>query len=149
MHSCNHDHSQQEHAAIEWHDSEITAISRLPNALVLDIRAVVHRSQGNPGTDPGTVWVQPAAVILDNCRLTGPPPALPGNIAAGQVWSDYDYNSMIRCPFTSNAEASLDLTLSSGERLWLDADQLTITFTGEPEFLEDFVPERIEDDYGV
>jgi hypothetical protein len=49
---------------------------------------------------------------------------------------------MIRCPFTSNDEACLELTVSLGESLQFDADGLTVTFTAEPEFLEDFVPER-------
>lgn len=88
-------------------------------------------------------------MILDNGRLTGHLPAHPGEIADGRVLSDDDYDDMIRCPFTSNGEAFLDLTLSSGDRLWFEADQLTITLTGEPEFLEGFVPSSVEDEPGA
>jgi hypothetical protein len=147
MHPSGHQNDQQEHAAIEWHDSDLIAITDQPPTLILDLRAIVHRSHGDPGTEAGSVWVQSAAVVLTNGRQNGPTPALPRTIADGQVWTDdNDYENVIHCPFTSNGPASLDLALSSGESLRIDADQLTITFTGEPEFLEDFVPEVIEDD---
>ncbi len=147
MEHCNHNHAAEDHAAIEWQGSGITAISHLPNALVIDLRAVVHRSHGQPGTDLGTVGVQPAAVILDGGQWPGRLPALPVTINDGSVWSSQDYDRTIRCPFKSNGEAVLNLYMASGEELLqLEADQLTITFTGDPEFLEDFVPEWAEDD---
>jgi hypothetical protein len=149
MHQRSHDDARQEHAAIEWHDSTISAITCLPDALVIDLRAIVHRSHGEPGTDPGSVWVQAAAVILAHGQQTGSTPFLPDTIHDGQVWSTYDYDHLIRCPFLSNGQASLDLILSSGDLLQFDADQLSITFTGDPKFLEAFVPEKIEDDDGV
>jgi hypothetical protein len=149
MHQCSDNIARQEHAAIEWHDSAITAITSLPEALVIDLRAIVHRSHGEPGIDHGSVWVQPAAVILANGQQTGFTPLLPETIDDGQVWSTNDYDHMIRCPFLSNGQASLDLTLSSGDLLQFEADQLTLTFTGDPEFLEAFVPEKFEDDHGV
>jgi hypothetical protein len=151
MYNRTHDNREQEHAAIEWHDSDLIAITHMPTSLVIDLRAIVHRSHGSPDTDPGTVWLQPVAIILSNARSTGdiPDPPGPGTIADGEIATTQDtYESMIRCPFASNGEACLDLTLASGESLRFDADQLTITFTGEPEFLEDFVPEPIEDDPG-
>jgi hypothetical protein len=141
MSHCIHDHREQEHAAIEWHDTDLIAITRMPTSLVIDLRAIVHRSHGSPGTDPGTVWLQPAAVILSNAQSMGDTSASPGTIAYGEIATTQDtYESMIRCPFTSNGEACLDLMLLSGDWLRFDADQLTITFTGEPEFLDDFVP---------
>jgi hypothetical protein len=146
-----HDTREHEHAAIAWHDSDLIAITRMPTALVIDLRAIVHRSHGSPGTDPGTVWLQPAAMILSDAQPMedSPDPPGPDTIAYGEIaTTEGTYESMIRCPFTSNGEACLELTLASGESLRFDADQLTITFTGEPEFLDDFVPERIEDDPG-
>src|SRR5690349_21079959 len=72
-----HGNIDPERASIEWHDSELVAVTGQPAALVLDLRAVVHRSPGEPGADAGTVWVQPAAVVLSNGRRDGPGFALP------------------------------------------------------------------------
>jgi hypothetical protein len=135
-----------ERTAIEWYDSDILAIIDQPPTLILDLRAIAHRSHGEPGTDAGSVWVQSAAVILDNGRWDGPRPAPPCTIAHGQIEIDHhEYENRIRCPFSSNGRGILDLTLASGESFSIESDQLTVTFTGEPEFLEDFVPESIED----
>jgi hypothetical protein len=142
MRHCNPDTREQEHAAIAWVCSDLIAITRMPTSLVLDLRACVLRSHGSPGTDPGSVWLQSAAVILANGQMDATSPALPCSIEYGEIATTEDtYETMIRCPFISNAGACLDLALSSGDWLRFEADQLTITFTGEPEFLGDFVPE--------
>jgi hypothetical protein len=41
-------------------------------------------------------------------------------------------------PFASGHGSTVDLTLSSGDRLRIGADRRTVLFTGEPEFVEDF-----------
>jgi hypothetical protein len=145
----HHRNTDPERAAIEWHDSELVALTDQHAALILDLRAVVHRSHGEPGTDAGTVWLQPAAVVLSNGRRDGPRFVLPCDINVGRVETDcYDYGGMIPCPFSSNGRSLLELTLSSGEWLRVEADQLTVTVTGEPEFLEDFVPEGHDEEEG-
>jgi hypothetical protein len=135
-----HDNSIQQNAAIELQDSQLMALCLEPSAAILDFRAYVHRSHGTPGIDPGTVWVQPAAFILLNGHLqSAPRPDLPCTIADGDVTADDQlFENMIPCPFVSESEAAVNLTLASGHRLQIDADQLTIEFTGEPEFLEDY-----------
>lgn len=132
-----------ERVAIEWMGSELVALAHESGALVLDLRAVVHRSHGAPGVDPGTVCRQPAAVVLANGRWDGSRLALPCEIDYGWVETDcHDYDDMIPCPFSSNDGWCLVvLALSPDERLYLEGDQLTVTFTGDPEFLEDFMPE--------
>ncbi len=134
-----HDNAIQRNAAIELHDSELTALCRETSALVLDLRACVHRSHGTPGTDPGTVWIQPASIILPNGRLLGPKPELPCTIIDGDMTTSHrTYDNMIPCPLASQYETTVNLTLSSGQRTQIEADQLTIAFTGDPEFIEDF-----------
>jgi hypothetical protein len=56
-------------ASIELHDSVLDGIDQRPTALSLRLRAYVHRSNGEPGVDPGTGWCQPATVTLSNGRL--------------------------------------------------------------------------------
>ncbi len=70
---------------------------------------------------------------------SGPKPDLPCTIADGddhglRYFREHDSPR----PFVAESEAAINLTLSSGEWLQIDADQLTIEFTGEPEFIEDF-----------
>jgi hypothetical protein len=134
-----HDNSAQRHAAIELHDSDLVALCQEPSALILDLRACVHRSHGTPGTDLGSVWVQPASIILSNARLSAPTPVLPCAIADANVSTDsHAFDNLIPCPFAWESETTVSLTLASGQRLQIDADQLEVAFAGEPEFIGDF-----------
>lgn len=131
------DNVAQPNAAIELHDSDLIALSHELAGLILDLRAYVHRSHGIPGTDPGTGWLQPASIILANGRLSGPKPVLPCTIADGEIEAGgQSFRNLIPCPFASEDEAAIDLILASGQTLHIDADQITIVFNGEAEFIE-------------
>lgn len=128
-----------ERADIEWHDSELLAVSVEAGEILLDLRAIVHRSQGAPGVESGTVWVQPASVVLAQGRHEGMWPPLPCPIADGRVETDgHDYDNLTPCPFRSNGRALLELHLATGDRVRIEAALVTLTFTGAPEYLEDF-----------
>ena len=45
-------------AAIELHDSSVTAIRMEGSDVVIDLDAYVHVSEGAPGIDAGTGWTQ-------------------------------------------------------------------------------------------
>src|SRR4051812_46747470 len=95
------DNVAQPNAAIELHDSDLIALSHEPAGLILDLRAYVHRSHGIPGIDPGTGWLQPAAIILANGRLSGSKPGLPCTIAGGEIEAgSHSFGNLVPCPFS-------------------------------------------------
>jgi hypothetical protein len=137
-----HDNLIHPNTAIELYNSELIAICPKPSAVILGLRANVHRSHGIPGIDGGSLWIQPVSITLFNGRLTGSKPGLPYAIAHGDITAgQHAFENLIPCPFGSDHEAAVNLLLSSGEWLQFDADQLTIEFTGDPEFIEDFYGE--------
>ncbi len=127
----------ESNASIELHDSDLDGIDRTPTALSLRLRAYVHRSNGEPGVDPGTGWCQAAIVTLFDGRLDTLPIELPATIYEGEVRvGDHDY-CLIPCPFARDGKTSVSLVFSNGDRLLVTATGLTIAFSGEPEFVED------------
>lgn len=126
------DNVAQPNAAIALHDSDLIAISHEPPGLILDLRAYVHRSHGIPGTG----WFQPVAILLTNGRIAGPQLVLPCRIADGEIEAgNLSFDNLLPCPFAYEDEAAIDLILATGQTLHIDADEITIMFSGEAEFV--------------
>lgn len=136
MHSIDPQPTES-NASIELHDSDLDGIDQTPTALALRLRAYVHRSNGEPGVDPGTGWCQPAILTLSNGRLETPPIELPATICCGDVRiGDHEY-PLIPCPFARDTRTSISLIFGNGARLQITATGVTVAFSGEPEFVED------------
>jgi hypothetical protein len=139
MPGWKHDLSIPPNAAVQLYDSELIAVGLEGASLVLDLRAYVHRSHGIPGTDPGAILLQPAAITLPNGQLLDLGPDLPCTIDEGEISAgDHDFDGLIPCPFSCEDATRVNLTSSSGQTLRIDADQIRILFTGDPEFVGDF-----------
>jgi hypothetical protein len=127
----------ESNASIELHDSDLNGIDQGPTSLSLRLRAYVYRSNGQPGVDPGTGWCQPATVILSNGRLDTKPIELPATIYDGDVRIGGDNYYLIPCPFARDADTSVSIIFSNGDRLRITATGFTVAFSGNPEFVED------------
>jgi len=63
--------------AIELHDSKVTAIVAAGLSARVVVQAYLHRSEGEPGTSPGSGWIQEAELRLEDAQVRHPaPPAL-------------------------------------------------------------------------
>lgn len=60
--------------AIELHDSKVTAIATAGSSARVAIQAYLHRSEGEPGTSPGTGWIQQAELRLEGVEVRNPAP---------------------------------------------------------------------------
>ncbi|WP_435018655.1 hypothetical protein TA3x_000639 [Tundrisphaera sp. TA3] len=128
---------------LEWHDSELLAIRQEPWGCLLVVNAVIHKTTGVPGVDPGTVWIQTAEVRLSNGRPHGLPigpldPPLDiwdgSLITKGQL-----LDGLVPCPLHSVGSTTIDLTFNRGDRFVIQADGLTIDLIGEPTYLEEWL----------
>ena len=125
--------------AIELHDSEVTGVRPVGEGIAIDLSAYVHRTEGEPGVDLGTVWKQPACITLRIGRHFDILPATLDPIYDGIIVAGTrTFSNMVPCPFVSEGDAAIDFTLSSGDRIRFDGNGLTLTFTGEAEYLYDF-----------
>ena len=71
---------------IELHDSVISEIHEIDRTVVVEFApAYLHKSQGTPGLDAGTGWVQNARLRLTGATISGDRPLLPETLSEGSL----------------------------------------------------------------
>ncbi len=126
------------HAIIELHDSTVEALTVVPPDLIIQLDAYVHRSHGIPATDPGTGWSQRAIICVRNGQPDGPIPALPCWLSDGEIRLDADvFDNLIPPSLSCEQSTTISLVFTSGDRLRIAGDGLTIGLVGEPRFVEE------------
>lgn len=127
---------------IELHDSGLFALSWADGVAIILLRPVyVHRSEGRPGIDAGTVWLQEAMFTVTNVTISAQG-ALPSTIETGSLTVGAEVReNAIPAAGVLVGKIKLDLRLMNGtDYFTVDCDQLMITLTGEAKFLENFDP---------
>jgi hypothetical protein len=72
--------------AIEFHDAVLASVSFSRGEAQLHLSSVcVHQSEGVPGRDPGSGWVQQAILRLRHPRVEGAFSVLPVDLSEGQI----------------------------------------------------------------
>jgi hypothetical protein len=99
--------------------------------------AILHKSKGKPGRDPGTVWGQEANLILADAGTSGPPPRLPGNISDGYLEVGGIRHEVIPLPFRRKVDARLCLQFANGTATEIVGKRPFIELLGAPNLLED------------
>ncbi|HWB58384.1 MAG TPA: hypothetical protein VG733_02790 [Chthoniobacteraceae bacterium] len=117
---------------IELHDSKLVAVSWADGvAVVMLSPAIVHRSEGRPGVDAGTVWWQ-AAMFTFRTPLISAHGELPVPVRSGSLHiGDEEHNNMIPATGVFTAAIKLNLDLTDRDHLIVTADQLLISLTGD------------------
>lgn len=134
--------SQSAHRAIEFHDSELAAVSRLGASVVLSFSAVyVHESTGEPGVDAGVGWYQPATLTIARGESASDI-QLPASVADGfiSVAGTLHQNHIPAVDGTLDGPIELSLLLSTAETLFVRGAAITIELSGEPSPVEHFSP---------
>src|SRR5207249_3264944 len=71
---------------IELHDSCVALVSKESDTVIVRFApAYVHKSEGCPGVDPGTGWIQDAVLVVGEALVRGTIPALPCDVADGEL----------------------------------------------------------------
>jgi hypothetical protein len=99
--------------------------------------AILHKSKGKPGRDPGTVWAQEVELILADARRSGTPPRLPGNISDGYLEVGGIRHEVIPLPFSRKVDARLCLQFANGTAAEIVGRRPFVELLGAPGFLED------------
>lgn len=67
--------------ALEIHDSTLDEIRKETASATLYLnKAIVHRSEGEPGIDKGTCWVQSIEIKFENARFLNEPDDIPNQL---------------------------------------------------------------------
>src|SRR5436190_21801707 len=125
-------------AAVELHDSEVVAISRVAGAVVVRLSAYVHRSSGRPGIDPGSGWSQ-AVEFTFACGLVDTLPAeLPCTLDDGDVSGSVEFVGMVPLPLSVRSLVLFKARGVHGEPVGIRGYGLEVSPVTEAVYVEEF-----------
>lgn len=131
--------------SIEIHDSTLAnvAISRGQAELHFS-SAYIHESEGKPGVDAGSGWVQRAILRIFDAKITGVFSEFPVNLTGGEIQMGGErLDNEIPIPLHHTGAFELRL-----KPMWKPQNVVSFTgsgaqleLIGEPEYVEKFLPE--------
>ena len=126
--------------SIELHDSELAGISRKGSEVIVSLSpACVHHSDGRPGTDSGSVWLQRAVIAVGDAAPCSVPASLPATVSTGSLRiGPLLHDNVIPVGHAADELIELSLFLNSGETLNVRGQRVDIRLLGEAAHLEDF-----------
>ena len=125
--------------AIEFHDTTVAGITKVGEQVILFLRAYVHQSEGRPGWDAGSGWVQAAALTFTGAKIEGGKPDLPADIWHGELNLDGNVSANdLPIPFHYVGEITLTLQIGAPNDLVVHGTGATLTMLGEAEYVEEY-----------
>lgn len=125
---------------VEIHDSHLVSVIRESGFVVLRFDpAYVHESEGSPGVDPGTGWIQTVEVRVVNGALQAPVRDVPSDAWDGWVMTgQVRHSNGFPLPFEFQGPVELWLELRSGAEVIVRGDGIVASALGDPEYVEVF-----------
>jgi hypothetical protein len=130
--------------AIEIHDSVLAAVSFSQREAQLHFSSVyLHQSEGVPGRDSGSGWVQEAVLRIQDARVEGAFSKFPVDLSNGQTrMGKIALDNEIPVPLRH--KGAFELRLQS---MWQGQEVVSfagsgaeLELLGEPEYVEEFRP---------
>ena len=123
--------------AIEFYDSAIKGVARKAADILIQLQALVHRSEGRPRIDAGSAWSMPVLIEAINATPEHVPPA-PTRIYDGVVETAKGTMQGL-APLPSDILGPVRLRLETNDgSLQLRAERLEIRAQGPGKYLEEF-----------
>jgi hypothetical protein len=124
---------------IEIHDSELKSIAVRVGEIVVELApAYIHQSEGRPGMDAGTGWLQDAVIRIRGEEISGSINDLPCDLWDGNLTLPGEYlDNLIPIPLSVEGDIVLQLTSCSGESVQIRGDHISLQLSGEPKYLEE------------
>lgn len=128
--------------AIELHDSTVAEISsRAGTVIVRFVPAYLHKSEGRPGLDCGTGWVQDAQLRFADAFVTGACPDLPCDIMDGElVFGGDRRDNEIPVPLEVTEPTKLSLKFGPKHAVTVKGRSVRLELLGEAKYVEEFKP---------
>ncbi len=125
-------------STLEFEASVVAAVTETGGAVTIALApAVIHRSEGIAGVDPGTRWTQQAELVFTEAELDGAPPTLPAAMARGKLRAGvYTYLDMLPVPTVGIGPAAFELKFVDGSRLSVSGETVTLRLLGDAKYVE-------------
>jgi hypothetical protein len=128
--------------ALELHDSEIKLISSANGLIELLLDAYVHESDGVPGVDSGTGWIQPVSVKITAAnmaqRVTTPITLTDGELKVGSML----LQNCIPLPYHATGGVDFMVQTVENENLRITGSAIDVESIGTAKFVEEFKAAR-------
>jgi len=127
-------------SGIELHDSTISRIDQTGSIVEIEFSpAYVHKSEGKPGIDAGTGWVQAARVRFTGASLSGDRPLLPEILSDGSLRVGvHVHANWLPIPLLASEPVELQLVFVSGRAIDISAESIELELTGPATYVEEF-----------
>jgi KaiC/GvpD/RAD55 family RecA-like ATPase len=127
---------------IEIHDSKVSGINNRDDAVIVHFQpAYLHKSEGRPGFDAGSGWVQEARLIFAEAATSGDSPVWPCNVMDAELIVEAEqYRNLIPVPFEAEMLTELRLIFDSIHTVTITGRGARLELVGEPKYVEEFKP---------
>jgi len=130
--------------AIEIHDSVLTQISFFQNEARFHLSAYIHQSEGIPGQDSGSGWIQEAIIRIQDAQMKGSFSELPVTLSDGQFWLGHNnLMNLIPVPirrFKVDLKLRLEAWKQVKEVVIVTGTEVELELIGQPKYVEEFRP---------
>jgi hypothetical protein len=124
--------------AMEFHDSRFDGVEKEGTNLALRFSAAyIHESEGEPGVDAGSGWVQELRLVISDALQTGEIVDVPCDLCDGSVWLD-DQRLENVIPIPLDYRGCVELRLEQTNVLTITGKSLRVELCGEPKYVEEF-----------
>ncbi len=125
---------------IELHDSRVADIGRTDGTVIVHfLPAYLHKSEGRPGVDPGSGWVQEARLIFADATAKGNIPDLPCDVMDGELVVGAErHSNKIPVPLLVASHSELRLIFDSSHTVPVTGSSVRLELLGEPKYVEEF-----------
>jgi hypothetical protein len=130
--------------AIEIHDSVLAGVSFSQGEAQLHFSSVyIHQSEGVPGRDAGSGWVQEAILRIRDARVEGAFSKFPVDLSDGQIQMENKFlDNEIPVPLRHRGAFELRLQAMPQEHgvISFTGSGADLELLGEPKYVEEFRP---------
>ncbi len=126
--------------ALEIHDSTLDEIKKEGASAILHFsKAIIHRSEKDPGIDKGTCWVQSIEIKFENAHFLSVPEDIPNQLDYGYfIINGQKHTNVVKIPLKESGNIEVMFETFYGNELKIFADKIVITEVGEAQYLQDF-----------
>jgi len=124
--------------AMEFHDSTFDGVEREGTELALRFSAAyIHESEGKPGLDAGSGWIQELRLHISDASLSGEIHDLPCNLWDGAIsLGDERFDNSVPIPL--DYRGRVEVNLEQDGKLTVVGSRLRVELLGEPKYVEQY-----------